>query len=90
MANIRATYAEVVTADLTGQGTKSKEVDITSDTSDWVSSDDAKIGDVTYKTLLGKDHTTIITDKKLTVSCENGVVTIGGVTVQGSSTTEED
>lgn len=82
MANIRAAYAEVVTADLTGEGVKSKTVDLVSDTTNWNSDNDAKIGNTKYKSLIGEDTTKVTL---ITVKCEDGVVTVGTTTIQGQT-----
>ncbi len=80
MANIRAAYAEAVTdlLEKDASSTFSKTVDLTSNTKDWRSADDAKIAGISAKILIGSD-----TEKKtsITVKVEEEKVYIGDTEV---------
>lgn len=82
MANIRSAYAEVI-ANYLGDSTQryTIEVELKSDTSNWESGDDAKLGGVKYEDLINTGANT-----RIDVVCsEDGEVTINGLTVQTSS-----
>ena len=75
-ANIRAAYAEVTTAYLDDSKAHDADVDLVSNTTNWKSSDDAKVAGVSGKTIIGSDSS-----DKSSIKVEidaNGNVKIGG------------
>ena len=83
MANIRSAYAEVTTSYLQDNGEKTIKVDLVSNTKDWKSADDAKIADLSAKSLIGEDSEA---KKEIEVKVDStGKVTIGGKTVKATA-----
>ena len=80
MANIRSAYAEVTAFYLTDTAAKSISVDLKSNTTDWKSSDDAKIVNTSAKTLIGSDSAKA-TSIAVAVDAD-GKVTIGSTVIQ--------